>query len=113
MDSEHLHCLRLAVGASLGEAGVCAVGRECATVDVTWLSHAYYAHANLGEDFCRVFADEERKSLRRFLGTGLSHHGRHATPPTTTREGLHQTNPRATRLLATQKVSVGDLEFMF
>ena len=80
------------------------MGRERSALHIARLSHANHANTNFGENFWRVRAYEKGKSFGRFLGAGLPHYGRYTATPAAAGEGLYQTDPRKTGVLATEKV---------
>ena len=80
---------------------------------IAWLSHAHHAPADLGKNIYRVRPHEKGKSLRRLLGPGLSHHGRHPAPPTAAGQGLHQTDPHQAGIFTAQTIALsgGTVQF--
>src|SRR5688500_3522819 len=71
------------------------MGCERAAEYLARLSDAHHASADLRKDLYRVPAHEKRESLRRFLGTWLSHYGRHAAPSPAAGARLHSPDPPA------------------
>src|SRR5215207_5392447 len=69
------------------------MGFECSASNITGILNAHYPPADFRKDIYRISTFEKGKPFGRFLGTGLSDHGRHTTASATVGEGLHQANP--------------------
>src|SRR5687767_6069491 len=103
MATADLYCLWLEAGISSCTAGVCPMGVECASGNVTWILNAHRPPADVRKDFHGIFKAKEGESLRRFLGPRVSDYGRHTTPSAAASQGLHQTDPHPTGLFTAKK----------